>query len=209
MTRAVQDEDQEHWSERTVADAVLISDSLAKPERFASIFDRHAPAIHRYAARRLGPDAADDLVAETFLLAFARRAGYDTRYADARPWLFGIATHLIARQRRAEVRFFRAIARTGLDPAATWAEPVADQVTDRVAAQSARRDLAAALAGLAAADRDALLLVASGLSYAQVARALGVPVGTVSSRLVRARRKVRRALGGVDPTATQEDATDE
>lgn len=96
MSHAVQ-ENQRHYSERAVADAVLISDSFTTPERFAGLFDRHAPVIHRYAARRLGPDAADDLVAETFLLAFARRAGYDTRYPDARPWLFGIATNLIAR----------------------------------------------------------------------------------------------------------------
>jgi RNA polymerase sigma-70 factor (ECF subfamily) len=208
MSRAATD-DQEHYPERTLADVALISGSLSVPEQFAALFDRHAPAIHRYAARRLGPDAADDLVAETFLLAFARRAGYDTRYPDARPWLFGIATHLIARKRRAEVRFFRAIARTGADPAATSADLVADQVVDRVAAQAARRDLAAALAGLAAADRDVLLLVASGLGYAEIARALGVPAGTVSSRLARARRKVRQALGGVNPVATEEGSGDE
>jgi RNA polymerase sigma factor (sigma-70 family) len=203
-----QQEDQKHYSERPAADAVLISGSLIAPERFGGIFDRHAPAIHRYAARRLGPDAADDLVAETFLLAFAHRAGYDTGYPDARPWLFGIATNLIARKRRAEVRFFRAIARTGLDPAATSPEPVADQVADRVTAQAARRELAAALAALSAADRDVLLLVASGLGYDETARALGVPVGTVSSRLARARRKVRQALGGVNPIATEEVSHD-
>ena len=56
-------------------DASLVAESLDSPERFASLFDRHAPAIHRYIARRLGPDAADDLVAETFLIAFQRRRG--------------------------------------------------------------------------------------------------------------------------------------
>lgn len=80
------------------------------------------------------------------------------RWPDARPWLFGIATNLIGRRRRGEVRFLRAIARTGIDPAAGSAEPVADQVTDRVAAQAARKELAAALAALATADRDVLLL---------------------------------------------------
>jgi RNA polymerase sigma-70 factor (ECF subfamily) len=210
VQRTHEDQDQKQdFSERTVADAVLISDSIAIPERFAGIFDRHAPAIHRYAARRLGPDAADDLVAETFLLAFAQRDRYDTSWPDARPWLFGIATNLIGRRRRGEVRFLRAIARTGIDPAAGSAEPVADQVTDRVAAQAARKELAAALAALATADRDVLLLVASGLGYAETARALGLPVGTVSSRLARARRKVRKALGGVNPVATEEDSGDE
>jgi RNA polymerase sigma-70 factor (ECF subfamily) len=100
------------------------------------------------------------------------------------------------------VRFFRAIARTGVDPAA---EPIADQVTDRIAAQAARRELAAALTRLSQDQRDVLLLVASGLGYEETAQALEVPAGTVSSRLVRARRKVREALGG-DPTRPGEDA---
>jgi RNA polymerase sigma factor (sigma-70 family) len=177
-------------------DATLIARSLRAPECFGALFDRHAPAMSRYIARRLGPDAADDLVAETFLVAFRRRGRYDLAHADALPWLYGIATRLIARHRREEVRFFRAIARTGVDPAA---EPVADQVTDRVAAQAASRELAVALAGLSQAQRDVLLLVASGLGYEEAALALGVPAGTVSSRLVRARRKVREALGGQDP----------
>ena len=178
-------------------DATLIARSLRAPECFGALFDRHAPAISRYVARRLGPDAADDLVAETFLVAFRRRGHYDAAHADARPWLYGIATRLVGRHRRDEVRFFRAIASTGVDPAA---EPVADRVTERVAAQAARRELAAALACLSQAQRDVLLLVASGLGYEEAALALGVPLGTVSSRLVRARRKVREALGGHDPT---------
>jgi RNA polymerase sigma factor (sigma-70 family) len=169
-------------------DAALISRSLQAPDCFGVLFDRHAPAIYRYIARRLGRDAADDLVAETFLAAFRQRARYDGTHADARPWLYGIATRLIGRHRRDEVRFFRAIARTGVDPAA---ELIADQVTNRVAAQAASRDLAAAIAALPAAHRDVLLLIASGLGYQETAAALGVPVGTVSSRLLRARRRVR------------------
>jgi len=187
----------------TSNDATLIARSLQVPECFGALFARHAPAISRYIARRLGPDAADDLVAETFLVAFRGRGRYDGEHADARPWLYGIATRLIGRHRRDEVRFFRAIASTGVDPAA---EPIADRVTDRIAAQAARRELAAALAGLSQAQRDVLLLVASGLGYEETAAALGVPVGTVSSRLVRARRKVREALGGQDPTDPGRDS---
>jgi RNA polymerase sigma-70 factor (ECF subfamily) len=178
-------------------DAALIMRSLRAPECFGALFDRHAPAISRYIARRLGPDAVDDLVAETFLAAFRKRSRYDGAQADARPWLYGIATRLIGRHRRDEVRFFRAIARTGVDPAT---EPVADQVTDKVAAQAAGRELAAALAALPQAQRDVLLLVAGGLSYQEAGLALGVPAGTVSSRLSRARQTVREALGGLDPT---------
>ena len=184
-------------------DAALIRLSLEVPECFGALFDRHAPAISRYIARRLGPDAADDLVAETFLIAFRKRGGYDITQANARPWLYGIATRLIGRHRRDEVRFFRAIASTGVDPAA---EPIADRVTDRIAAQAARRELAAALAALSQAQRDVLLLVASGLRYEEAAVALGVPLGTVSSRLVRARRAVRAALGGQDPTDPGRDS---
>ena len=66
-------------------DAAVIDASRAEPDRFASLFDRHAPYIHRYLARRVGRQAADDLVAETFLVAFRKRAGYDRRYHDARP----------------------------------------------------------------------------------------------------------------------------
>jgi RNA polymerase sigma-70 factor (ECF subfamily) len=184
-------------------DAALIRLSLDAPECFGALFDRHAPAVHRYIAQRLGPDAADDLVSETFLVAFRKRRHYDVAHADARPWLYGIATRLTGRRQRDEVRFFRAIARTGIDPAV---EPLADQVTNRVVAQAARRELAAALAGLSQAQRDVLLLVASGLSYQEAALALQVPTGTVSSRLARAREKVQRALGGQDPAQAGRDS---
>lgn len=85
-------------------DAGLIAESCRVPERFGAVFDRHAPAIHDYIARRLGRDAADDLVAETFLAAFRQRASYDPAQPSARPWLYGIATRLVSRRRRDEVR---------------------------------------------------------------------------------------------------------
>jgi RNA polymerase sigma factor (sigma-70 family) len=181
-------------------DAGLIAESCRVPERFGAVFDRHATAIHGYIARRLGRDAADDLVAETFLVAFRQRASYEPDQPSARPWLYGIATRLVSRRRREEVRFFRAIARSGIDPAADpVAEPVADQSARRADAQALHRRLAGALAVLSTADRDALLLVADGLSYQEAAQALGVPPGTLSSRVARARRMVRAALGGVNP----------
>ena len=187
-------------------DAGLIAESCRAPERFGVVFDRHAAAIHGYIARRLGRDAADDLVAETFLVAFRQRGGYDQDQPSARPWLYGIATRLVSRRRRDEVRFFRAIARTGVDPAADpVAEPVADEGIRRADARTLHRQLAGALAGLAAADRDALLLVADGLSYAEAAQALGVPDGTLSSRVARARRKLREGLGGVNPADEHEE----
>ena len=191
-------------------DAGLIVESCRVPERFGAVFDRHATAIHGYIARRLGRDAADDLVAETFLVAFRQRASYEPDQPSARPWLYGIATRLVSRRRREEVRFFRAIARSGIDPAADpVAEPVADQSARRADAQALHRGLAGALAVLATADRDALLLVADGLSYQEAAQALGVPPGTLSSRLARARRRVRAELGGVNPADEKQEQSHE
>ncbi|CAM5568227.1 Putative sigma factor OS=Streptomyces glaucescens OX=1907 GN=SGLAU_19445 PE=3 SV=1 [Streptomyces glaucescens] len=184
----------------------MIARSRDEPEAFAALFDRHADAVHRYAARRLGGEVADDLVAETFTTAFQQRHRYDPARgagADARPWLFGIATNLVGRHRRAEARRFKAMARV---PApADHDEPLADRAADRVVARAMRRELAAALAALPARHRDVLLLVAWGdLGYGEVAQALGIPVGTVRSRLHRARSKLREALGGSDPTALRE-----
>ena len=191
-------------------DARLIAESCRVPERFGAVFDRHATAIHGYVARRLGRDAADDLVAETFLVAFRQRASYEPDQSSARPWLYGIATRLVSRRRREEVRFFRAIARSGIDPAADpVAEPVADQSARRADAQALHRRLAGALAVLSPADRNALLLVADGLSYQEAARALGVPAGTLSSRLARARRTVRAALGGANPADERQEQSHE
>lgn len=185
-------------------DAAVIQLSRHEPEQFTLLFRRHAPHIQRYVARRLGPDAADDIVAETFLLAFRQRDRYDQSRPDARPWLYGIATNLIGRHRRAEIRLYRALARTGADPVA---EPFTDRVDDRVSATTSARRLAAALARLSAEYRDTLLLVVWGdLSYDEAAAALGVPVGTVRSRLSRARSRLRRTLGEANPAALHEES---
>ncbi len=169
-----------------------VSEDAVDLSRFTGVYERYAAEIHRYIAGRLGPDAADDLMAETFLQAFRGRDRYDPARAGVRPWLYGIATNLIGRQRRAEVRFYKAIARTGVDPAV---ESPMESVTDRLSAEGMRRDLAAALSRLNAGERDVLVLVAAGgLGYEEVAQALGVAVGTVSSRMNRARKKMRAML---------------
>jgi RNA polymerase sigma-70 factor (ECF subfamily) len=184
-------------------DATVIQLSRNEPEHFTVLFRRHAPHIQRYVVRRLGADAADDIVAETFLLAFRQRNSYDLTRADARPWLYGIATNLIGRHRRAEIRLFRALARTGADPVT---EPFTDRVDDRVSADHASRQLAAALARLSAKLRDTMLLAAwSDLTYEEIALALGVPAGTVRSRLSRARSKLRQTMGDIDPSALAEE----
>jgi RNA polymerase sigma factor (sigma-70 family) len=160
---------------------------------FAVLFDRHAIAVHRYLARRIGVTAADDLLAQTFLVAYERRSNYDRSRPDARPWLYGIATNLLRRHQRDEVRQYQAWARTGVDP--VLADCHAQRVAERADADAWSGRLAAALADLKPADREVLLLFAwCELSYPEIAEALDIPVGTVRSRLHRARRAVRAAL---------------
>ena len=198
QTRAAADSD---YAERD--DASVIGRSRNEPEVFEIVFRRYADQIQRYVSRRIGADAADDVVAETFLLAFRQRDRYDLSRASARPWLYGIATNLIGRYRRTEVRHFHALARVGVDQVA---ESFTDRVDAAVSASAVNRRLAAALAALPAAYRDTLLLVAWGdLSHEEAAAALRVPAGTVRSRITRARGKLRRSLGDADPSALHEE----
>ena len=173
------------------SDAELIVGSIGQPEQFATLFDRHAVIVHRYLGRRVG-ELADDLLSETFLIAFRRRTAYRPEHVDVRPWLLGIATNLVHSHARTERRRYRALARTGVDPATVAG---VDEVHARVDAAALRGPLAAALAGLKERDRDVLLLFAWGqLGYDEIAAALDIPVGTVRSRLNRARRQTRAVL---------------
>ncbi len=174
-------------------DASIIERSRDEPEVFSVIFDRYYPAIHRYACARLEPGTGDDVASETFLAAFDQRHRYDPAWPSARAWLYGIATNLIGRHRRAELRLYRALGRAGTPGEV---ENHADRVAERVSAQQLTPALATALAALSRGDRDALLLVVCAeLSYTEVARALGIPIGTVGSRVTRARRRLRTTLG--------------
>jgi RNA polymerase sigma factor (sigma-70 family) len=167
-------------AERALGDARDVEGSVHDPDRFTAVFDRYFAEIHSYAARRLGPDEADDIAADTFATAFAARARFDAERGMVRAWLYGIAINHIGRYRRREVRGYRATARLGQDPAG---ESHADRVVEKVAACEVGRQLAGALAALNQGDRDVLLLTAlAGLSHAEIAVALGIPYGTVGSR---------------------------
>jgi RNA polymerase sigma factor (sigma-70 family) len=160
-----------------LTDADVISRSLARPEAFEVVFERHFAAVFRYLRRRVGP-IAEDLAAETFTRAFAGRSGYDLDRPDARPWLFGIATNVLrAHHRDAYIPAFPA-----------EREDALVEVDDRLDAASALARHATALRALSVEQREVLLLVAvAELTYEETAETLGIPVGTVRSRMSRAR----------------------
>lgn len=148
-------------------------------EAFAAEF---AP-LHRYLARRVGSATADELAAETFTVAVRNWNRLDPD-RPVRPWLYGIAANLMRHHWRKERRMLRAYVRTGVDPVWTEDEPAPDA-----------RELAAALAELRRDEREILLLTAwAELTDVEIADALDVPVGTVKSRLSRAREKLRNRL---------------
>jgi RNA polymerase sigma-70 factor (ECF subfamily) len=179
------------------SDADVIRASLTDPDAFVTLFERHFDSIQGYLARRAGSDAGSELASEVFVTAFAIRSRYDLARSDARPWLYGIAANLLHRLRRSETRRLRAYARSGIDPA--W---VADSP------ERADPALAAALGALKPRDREPLLLFAwADLDYEQIAEALAIPLGTVRSRLNRARHQLRVALTD-DPVFLPEEAVD-
>jgi RNA polymerase sigma-70 factor (ECF subfamily) len=175
-----------------INDAEIIARSRVDPSGFAAIFDRHYVAIRRYLGRRVDRALADELASEAFVRAFAGRDRYDGALVDARPWLYGIATNLLHKHLRSEERRRRAYVRV-LDPG--FSAGGLDGADRRADAAALGPAVAAALARLEPRDRDALLLLAlTDLDYEGIAIATGVPVGTVRSRLHRARRHITNDL---------------
>jgi len=174
-------------------DAEVIVRSFATPASFGELFDRHATTMFRYFVRRVGPDDAGSLLGELFRIAFEKRTTYDTDRAEARPWLYGIASNLLARHRQREARRLDATAR--LVNTSVAAPDHFSEVDARVDASRLWAAVADAIATLPQAERDTLLLFAwEGMPYDQIAAALDVPVGTVRSRLNRARGRLRELV---------------
>ncbi len=173
-------------------DSQLIRRSLADPAAFAGIFDRHFDPVFGYLCRRVGARLAEDLAAETFVIAFERRREFRLAADDARPWLLGIATNLASRERRREGRQLRAYSRSA---ARALVDDALEGADDRADAARGRSLLASTLAELPVEQREVVVLHAwADLSYEEIADALSVPVGTVRSRLSRARRSFRTRL---------------
>jgi len=173
-----------------------MEESLVDVGRFGEIFDRHAHAIFRFLGRRIGPDDAGDLLGEVFLAAFEARMRYDRDRPSALPWLYGIASNLLSKHYRHRASELRVLGRMVVpsDP-----HDHADSVTSSVDARVQLRAMAELLEELPAGERDALLLYAwEDLTYAEVAGALGIPTGTVRSRLNRVRQRLRAATDEID-----------
>lgn len=177
-------------------DAQVISASLRDPDLFRDLFERHHDDVRRYLQRRAGADTGEELAAQTFEEAFRTRSRFDPAFSSARPWLMGIATNLLRHHYRAEAARLRALERAA-GMASTVPE---DDPEARLDAQLAAQVLARALQQMSRADRDIVLLYAwADLTYAEVARALHVPIGTVRSRLHRIRRRLRELASIEDP----------
>lgn len=185
-----------------LSDSVLIERSRVQPDAFRELFERHFDELFRYLAHRTSRVAAEDLAAETFTIAFARRARYVPFGDSARPWLFSIATNLLRERARKDRRGGHALARL--------AGRIVGHDGDDRAASDAREDargerarLWSAVRGLRREEREALLLYAwADLSYAEIAVALDCPIGTVRSRIARARQALTRSLPDLDPADT-------
>lgn len=175
-------------------DAEVIAASITEPSAFGELFDRHATTMFRYFVRRVGPDDADSLLGELFRVAFERRGTFEVNRAEARPWLYGIASNLLARHREREARRLQGTARllnTTVTPGNAF-----DEVDERLDAARLWADVATAIGALPQSERDVLMLFAwESMPYDEIAAALEIPAGTVRSRLNRARGRLRELIG--------------
>jgi RNA polymerase sigma factor (sigma-70 family) len=184
-----------------VGDGDLVSMAVKDPEAFGELFRRHSRAVYAYCARRTGDlHLAEDLTSVTFLEAFRRRRTLQLSSTSALPWLFGVANNVTRNAERSLRRYRSALGRVLPPPDGTSAEEVA---VEHIGAQQALARAMGALGQLSPAERDIVQLVLwSELSYADAASALGIPVGTVRSRLASARQKL--AAVTTDATLSQE-----
>lgn len=174
--------------EHDASDAVLLARSVEQPACFDALMERHFDAIFRFVAMRVGPQMAEDIVAEAFTAAFQVRDRFDRTAPSARPWLYGIAVNRLHKHRYAERRWLRGcigeVAPSGTDDT--------DEVHTRLDARQLAPELARAMELLSPGERDVLLLHALGdLTHEEIAEALGIRRGTAKTRLSRATARLR------------------
>jgi RNA polymerase sigma-70 factor (ECF subfamily) len=173
-----------------VDDVACLRESLERPEAFRALFERHHDRVRRYVVSRVGPQAADDVVADAFVAAFRARHRFEAvEGASALPWLLGIATNVLARHRAAERRWLaRGVAEAlSADRSVSFEEGT----VARLDASQTGPALARYLRQLPQRERDPLLLhVLGDCSYEEIAIALDVPIGTVRSRISRGRARL-------------------
>ena len=168
---------------------------------FTDAFVEHAPRLLRYISRQVTQTEAEDVLGETFCIAWQTRHRYRPQQGPLIGWLFGIATNVLRRHKRTWLRSTAAAARLPRDTTAV--SDTADRVADRVDASASSRAIADVVAELEERDRDVLLLSSWGqLDHGEIALALDIPVGTVRSRLHRARQRI---LASLPPDATASD----
>ncbi|MEU4408188.1 RNA polymerase sigma factor [Streptosporangium sp. NPDC023963] len=165
------------------------------PDSFSKLFDDHARSVYNHAFRLTGDwSAAEDVVSLTFLEAWRLRSRVDTDGGSLRPWLLGVATNVARNIRRAARRHADALARL---PPGEATPDIAEEVAARVDDGELLASVRTALDALRRPEREVLALcVWAGLGYTEAAEALGVPVGTVRSRLSRARKRLRKVATG-------------
>lgn len=170
---------------------------------FEELYRTHAPAILRYLRRRLGAERAEDATADVFARALQSSRRYVDRGDTPLPWLYGIATNVVAEHRRSERRRLRAVERLARDTGAgtTHVGPGGVEGLDAGLVRVVRR--------LSPADRETLLLIAWGeLTYDETAAALDIPPGTVASRMTRIRRLAAGAGTPAHSSQSLEGASD-
>ena len=174
-------------------DAALWRAGRTDPDAFAELFERHARTVFVYCARHCGDlTLADDLTSAVFLEAWRKRRAVELTGASALPWLLGTANNVVRNANRSLRRHRRALARL---PRIDLESDFSPETVDRVDAQRELEAALRAIDALGAGEREvATLVLWGGASYEDAAQTLGVPIGTVRSRVSRARAELGRAL---------------
>jgi RNA polymerase sigma factor (sigma-70 family) len=185
-------------------DADIVVASLGDPNLFEAIFDRHHQRIWSYLARLGGRECADELAGDVFAAAFAGRAGFDPARGSVQAWLYGIASNRFRGRGRTQARALRAMSRLAAQQAPP--ESPTDDALDAMARADTYERVRSAIDRLSAPDREVIVLFAwEGQSYEAIAAVLGVEIGTVRSRLSRARGRLRELAGLTGETSGERE----